>query len=261
MIRHLLALRLATDPSLRDQIRQTAELGAKGVILEAVGDLAPQRLGQTGRRELRNLLRALELALVGVALPTRRPFDTAEQLDDRLRRADSTFAMAHELGTGLVLARLGPVPPEEEVDRREIFMTAVQYLGQRADHRGVRLALETGPEPCQPLTALLEGLDNPCLAASLDPRALLQGGIDPAASAELLGSWVAHAYAGGFGGSGVSAANPRGFGFAPGVLDWESYLGALEEIGYRGFLTVWPERSDQASLEFAAVTERLRRLS
>ena len=36
-------------------------------------------------------------------------------------------------------------------------------------------------------------------------------------------------------------ANPRGSGFPPGALDWEEYLGALEEINYRGYLTVWPD--------------------
>ena len=58
-----------------------------------------------------------------------------------------------------------------------------------------------------------------------------------------LAAWVAHAYAGDATGTGPAAsANPRGFGFPPGALDWEEYLGALEEIGYRGFLTVWPDR-------------------
>ena len=65
--------------------------------------------------------------------------------------------------------------------------------------------------------------------------------MDPVATIHDLGPWVAHAYAAGDPGAGSTAAHPGGFGFAPGVLDWEDYLGALEEIGYRGFLTVWPD--------------------
>ena len=34
----------------------------------------------------------------------------------------------------------------------------------------------------------------------------------------------------------------EGSAFPAGALDWEEYLGSLEEIGYRGFLTVWPSR-------------------
>ena len=71
-------------------------------------------LGETGRRELRHILRTVEMSLVGLALPTRRPFDTTDQLDERMRRADAAFAMAYELGTKIVLARAGAVPPPED---------------------------------------------------------------------------------------------------------------------------------------------------
>ena len=54
------------------------------------------------------------MSLVGLALPTRRPFDTTDQLDERMRRADAAFAMAYELGTKIVLARAGAVPPTED---------------------------------------------------------------------------------------------------------------------------------------------------
>jgi sugar phosphate isomerase/epimerase len=43
------------------------------------------------------------------------------------------------------------------------------------------------------------------------------------------------------------------------VLDWESYLGSLEEIDYRGYLTVWPDPSRDQEKEFAAIKARLDR--
>src|SRR3954454_15371518 len=103
MIRNPLGLRLDPDGPVRDQIYEAARLGAKGVVVDAIGDLAPQRLSETGRREFRHILRTVELSLVAVSLPTRRPFDTTEQLDERLRRAEAAFAMTFELGTNLVL--------------------------------------------------------------------------------------------------------------------------------------------------------------
>lgn len=242
MIRHPLGLRLNPARPAREQIHEAARLGARGVVLDAIGDLAPQRLGETGRRELRHILRTVELSLIALSLPTRRPFDTTDQLDERIRRADGAFALAYELGTNLVLARVGPVPPEEAEERRAVFKNALDSLGRRADHRGVRLAIETESGPCQTLRSLLDSLGLVSLAASLDPASLLRAGIDPANAARELASWVAHSYAGADPGpaSGTSL-HPRGFGFAPGVLDWEGYLGALEEIGYSGFLTVWPD--------------------
>ena len=49
MIRSPLGLRINPDParSVRDQLRQAARLGAKGVVLDATGDLAPDRLSET----------------------------------------------------------------------------------------------------------------------------------------------------------------------------------------------------------------------
>src|SRR5579883_1323615 len=117
MIRSPLGLRLNPSRPIKEQLREAAKLGAKGVVIDAVGDLAPDRLSETGRREMRYLLRSVELSLIALNLPTRRPFDTIDQLDDRLRRAEKAFGLAYELGTTLVLARVGALPPESEADR------------------------------------------------------------------------------------------------------------------------------------------------
>ncbi len=258
MIRHPLGLRLDSSRPIREQIHEAARTGARGLVLEAIGDLSPSRLGETGRRELRHLLRTMELSLVALALPTRRGFDTTDQLDDRVRRADNAFAMAYELGTTVVLVRAGQIPPQDEKERGEVFRGAIHSLSQQADHRGVRLALETGTEPGQRLKTFLDSLEMTSLAASIDPASLLRAGIDPVATCRELGTWVAHAYAGDAANSAARAApNPRGFGFPAGALDWEEYLGALEEIGYNGFLTVWPEPTEDPRAVFSRLALRL----
>jgi sugar phosphate isomerase/epimerase len=260
MIRNPLGLRLSPDRPVRDQISEAARLGARGVVIDAIGDVAPQRLGETGRRDLRHILRTVELSLVALSLPTRRAFDTTDQLDDRLRRADLAFAMAYELGTNVVLARLGSVPPQGDDGRREIYANAVRELGMLADHRGVRLAIESGGEPADKLREFLETLGLPTLAVSIDPGGFLQAGIDPIGAMRELADWVAHAYANDATGvANLPAYNPRGFGFPPGALDWEEYLGSLEEISYHGFLTVWPPPGRPASSQFAAISQRLNR--
>jgi sugar phosphate isomerase/epimerase len=253
MIASPLGLRLDPARTLRDQVREAATLGARGVVLDAIGDLSPQRLSETGRRELRHLLRSVELSLVALSLPTRRPFDTIDQLDDRLRRAESAFAMAYELGTTLVLARVGALPAEADVEPRATFLGAVRELGRRADHRGVRLAIETGPDSGPNLRALLDDLALPGLAASIDPTALLQHGHDPVATARSLGHWVAHAYAPGSPGLGLV----RPSGLPSSALDWDEYLGSLEEVNYRGFLTVWPDLNRPTAPQFEAVVKRV----
>lgn len=263
MIRSPLGLRInpsrARNP--KDQLREAARLGAKGVILDATGDLAPDRLTETGRRDLRHTLRTLELSLIGLHLPTRRSFDTEDQLDERLARAASAFILAYELGTELVLARVGALPPESETDHRETFTNALEDLGQRADHRGVRLTLETGTETGADLRAFLDALDLGGLAASIEPAALQKMGFDPVAATRDLGPWVAHAYADESNAhAGPFVAQSRGAGSSRGVLDWDEYLGALEEIAYAGYITIWPDPTADQSAEFQRIKERLDRV-
>lgn len=250
MIRSPLGLRINVDPSRspRDQIREAATLGAKGVVMDAAGDLAPDRLSDTGRRDLRHTLRSVELSLIALSLPTRRPFDSEDGLDQRFERVDRAFALAYELGAKLVLLRAGAVPDETEVSKRTIFVHALTELARRADHRGIRLTIETGSEPGKVLAGIFDTIASPGLAASLDPSSMLLQGHDPIAATSALGTWIAHAYAPDESRSSTRGVkHPRGFGYASGALNWEEYLGALEEIGYRGFLTIWPEPlGDQA---------------
>lgn len=259
MIRGPMGLRLDPAQPVREQVREAARLGAKGVVLDAIGELAPDRLSETGRREIRHLLRSVEVSLIALSLPTRRPFDTIDQLDDRLKRAETAFSLGFEVGTNLILAKLGALPPEAEPERRETFMGAVRELGRRADHRGVRLAIETGPDAGGPIRSLLDGMDSIGLAASIDPTALLGNGHDPCAVVRSLGPWVAHAYAMGTAPAVSSfAAGARRTGLPPGALDWEEYLGSLEEVNYRGYLTVWPDPNRDPGAEFKGIVERLR---
>ena len=264
MIRSPLGLRLNPGRPIREQIREAATIGAKGVVIDAVGDLSPERLSETGRREIRYMLRSVELLLIAVNLPTRRPFDTVAQLEDRLRRAETAFSMSFELGAPLVLARIGELPAEADALRRETWISALRELSRRADHRGVRFCLETGTEPGESLRPLLDGLDTIGVAASIDPAALLLRGIDPIETTRALGPWDAHAYAADGASSGGSLiAPPRQgarAGFPPRSLDWEEYLGALEEIEYRGFLTIWPDPTLEAGPRFTALANRLRNL-
>lgn len=263
MIANPLALRLDPALPIREQVYGAARLGARGVVLDAAGDLAPHRLSDTGRRELKHLLRSVELKLTALNLPTRRAFDTADQLDDRIRRADAAFALAFELGTNLVPARVGAIPPEDDPARREVFTAAVRELGERADHRGVRLTIETGADPVAPLEGFLAGFDTLGLAVSIDPANLLASGADPADAVRTLSRWVAHAYANDstdLGAGGASVIQTRGRGLPSGVMDWEEYVGSFEEIGYRGFLTVWPGMGQNMSARFKEIKERLDRI-
>ncbi|MDX2039193.1 MAG: TIM barrel protein [Isosphaeraceae bacterium] len=259
MIRSPLGIALDPERETREQIRQAATLGAKGVVVAAIGDLAPDRLGETGRRDFRRLLQSSELALIAVVLPTRRGFDSLDGLELRLERAEAAFALAFSLGTATVLARVGAIPAAEDLARRPAFDTALGELGRRADRQGVRLAIETGTEPGKTVAEFLRAASSPALAASIDPARMLQGGFDPIDALRDLATDVAHVRASEPKRLERGSASPfalRSSGGGRGAIDWEEFVAVLEEIGYRGFLTVTPETAEDPEQAFRRMRDR-----
>ncbi len=256
-----LGVRIASTPRIKQAIYEAASVGAKGVILEAIDDLAPQRLSETGRRELLHLLRTTELRLIGLTLPTRRPFETADQLDDRLSRIEQACQLGYRLGTNLILLRAGTIPEEHRAQARAIHRTAIAELGLRADRQGVRIALETAGDRGVDLADLLEQIDCPALGVSVDPGALILSRVDPIQAVGELHRFVRHAYLN----DGLThhdrpsqlPSHPRGSFHPPGSLDWHEYLAVLEEIGYRDALTLWPQPDRPIVDQVGAALERL----
>ena len=147
------------------------------MVVEAIGDLAPHRLGETGRRELRHILRSVEMSLVGLALPTRRPFDTTDQLDERMRRADAAFAMAYELGTKLVLAacRRGPAGGRTGRGAKCSPTRCASWAGGPST-TGSGWRWKPARSRGEKLKSFLDALASPGLAASIDPAASCKRG-------------------------------------------------------------------------------------
>ena len=59
---------------LRRGLQEVERMGVTGVQVDAVGDLAPRALSQTGRREFLHLLRAHNLELAALGCPVEFAF-------------------------------------------------------------------------------------------------------------------------------------------------------------------------------------------
>src|SRR5262249_43376905 len=69
---------------LRRALAEAVRAGATGLQIDAVGELSPNKLSQTGRREFRNLLRSHDLELSALNCPLRRGLDSAEDQQPRI---------------------------------------------------------------------------------------------------------------------------------------------------------------------------------
>ena len=243
---------------LRRAITEAARLGVPGVQADAAGDLSPQTLSQSGRREFLHLLRAHNLELSALGCPLRRGLDVAEDQQPRLDRVKAVMSLSFDLGPRVTVVEAGAVPEDVNTPRGQLLSEALLALGQHGDRTGTVLALETGLESGAVLADFLKRFDTGGLAANFDPANLLLHGHDPYESARALRGRIAHAHARDARSAGASRSAeevPLGHG----DIDWLELLGALEEVEYRGYLTVEREGGDDRLADVAAGVAFLRR--
>jgi sugar phosphate isomerase/epimerase len=244
---------------IRRGLQEAERLGAAGVQLDAVGDLAPDNLQQTGRRELRHLLRAHNLELTALGCPLRRGLDAAQDQEPRIERVRKVMTLSFDLGARVALVQAGRVPQDAADPRLGLLSEALRALGEHGDRTGTVLALETGLESGEDLRRFLDRFDTGGLGANLDPANLLMNGFDPYAAARALHGSIVHSHARDARLAGPSRAAqevPLGHG----DIDWIHYLGVLEEIGFHGWLTIEQETGNNRLADVAAGIQFLRRL-
>src|SRR5206468_12586882 len=97
---------------------EASRLGVGGVQVDAVGDLSPSQLSETGRREFRHLLRAYNLELTALGCPLRRGLDVAEDQQPRLEHVRKVMSLSYDLGPRVVIVPAGHVPVAAHRGRR-----------------------------------------------------------------------------------------------------------------------------------------------
>ncbi len=244
---------------LRQALEAARRMGVTGVQIDAVGDLDPRQLSQTGRREFRNLLKASNLELAALGCPLRRGLDVPEAQEERIDRLRLAMTLSFDLGPRIVVAEVGRIP-EKPDDPRHVLMTeALSALGRHGDRVGAFLALQTGLDEGGVLRKFLDSFDTGGLAVNFDPANLMIHGFDLYETARVLRGKIVHANAKDARESG-SSRQAQEVPMGHGDIDWLACLGALEEIDYHGYLTVDREGGTDRLSDVAAGVKFLRRL-
>jgi L-ribulose-5-phosphate 3-epimerase len=235
---------------LRRSLQEAQQVGATGVELAAAGDLSPQSLSQTGRREVCHLLRSYDLEAGAVFCPLRRGLDVAENQQQRIEFIKQVMSLSVDLGPRLAVIQAGRVPEKDDDPRLPLFRDALEALARYGDRVGATLALDTGLESATALRGFIERFDSGSLAANYNPANLLIAGHNPYEAARVLAGRIAHVHA-----ADARAISPNQLGRVPlghGDLDWLQLLATLEEIDYHAYLTVTGEEPAEvgAGLQF-----------
>jgi sugar phosphate isomerase/epimerase len=243
---------------LRRGLQEIAKLGVPGVQVDAVGDLSPNSLSETGRREFRHLLRAHNLELTALGCPLRRGLDEAQDQQPRIEHVRKVMSLAFDLGARIAIVAAGQIPEDGADPRRQRLREALLALAQHGDRTGTVLALETGTESGSVLRGFLDQFDSGGLGVNLDPANLLISGFDPIQAVRDLQGKIVHSHAK----DARRVSSSRALQEVPlghGDIEWMGYLAALEEAEYRGWVVVERETGDNRLADVSAGVGFLRR--
>ncbi|MFL5329953.1 MAG: sugar phosphate isomerase/epimerase family protein [Gemmataceae bacterium] len=230
----------------RPALTAASKLGVSGLQLDAVGDLAPAQLSETGRKELRHLLRSHALELTALYCPLRHSLDHPVSLQSRIDRLKNALKLSVDLGARKIIIDAGRMPTAADDPRAGTMREALIALGTHADRIGAVLALDTGLDSGETLGTYLGTFDIGALGVNYDPANMLMHGFDPVTNLAPLKQWIVHTHAHDIRQSSGGADDvPIGHG----EIEWMSYLGTLAAQDYASWIVVETSEPNAAMVE------------
>ncbi len=258
-------------------VGKAAAVGAQGIQVYATrGEMAPENLVGHKRREFLDLVKSNGLVISALCGDLGGGgFMWADRNAEKIERSKRIIDLAKELETDVVTTHIGVVPEDPQVDRFKIMQEACFELARYADSVGAHFAVETGPETSAVLKQFLDSLGSTGVGVNLDPANLVMvTGDDPAQAVYNLRDYIVHTHA--KDGKQIFYKSPEivyglrsddlvteGDSFievplGEGSVPWDAYLAALEDIGFKGFLTIEREVGDDPEADIRKAVSFLR---
>ncbi len=262
----------------KEAIKKAAELGLNGLQMYATqGEHAPENLSGAKAKELLAFVKDHGLKFSALCGDLGRGFGNPELNPALIEKSKRILELAGELDCNIVTTHIGVVPSDPNHERYKIMQEACGELARFADSLGAHFAIETGPETSAVLKGFLDSLGSTGVAVNLDPANLVMvTGDDPVKAVHNLKDYIVHTHA--KDGVQLVAGNPEYIYHAvhpvpeefqgvkyfeevrlgTGSVDFPAYLAALEEIGYKGFLTIEREVGPTPAEDIAIAANFLR---
>lgn len=257
-----------------ESLDKAKALGMDGVQIRVTdGELTPENLTPDKRRELLKAVKDRGLTVSALCGDIGR-FDDPEINPGRIERSKRILDLALDLETDVVTTHIGVVPTDSKHPRYGIMQEACGELARYADSLKAHFAIETGPEEAKTLKGFLDGLHSTGVAVNLDPaNFVMVTRDDPVQAVYTLKDYIVHTHA--KDGKRLRYVAPEiVYGLAEeemlgsssfielplgeGAVDFPAYLKALEDIGYKGYLTIEREVGDDPGKDIAKAVEFLK---
>ena len=261
-----------------EAVAKAAEVGAQGIQMYCTnGEHAPENMSPAARRELLDLVKSHGLCFSAICGDLGRGFGHADLNPELIEKSKRILDMSLDMECGIVTTHIGVVPSDPTHDRYKIMQDACYALASYADSIGAHFAVETGPETSADLKRFLDSLGGTKgVGVNLDPANLVMvTGDDPVAAVHNLKDYIVHTHA--KDGVMLHRGNPeyiygvvhpvpeefqgiQYFAEVPlgqGSVHFDTYLAALDDIGYKGFLTIERECGDTPEADIRVAVEHL----
>ena len=243
-------------------VKKAAAVGAQGIQVYATrGEMAPENLTGAKRAEFLDLVKSNGLTISALCGDLGGGgFMWKEKNPEKIERSKRIIDLAKELEADVVTTHIGVVPEDSSIDRFKVMQEACYELAHYADSVGAHFAVETGPETSAVLKNFLDSLGSTGVGVNLDPANLVMvTGDDPAQAVYNLRDYIVHTHAkdgrqlfyegpesvyGLAKNALVTGASFIELPLGDGDVPWDAYLAALNDIGYKGFLTIEREVGD-----------------
>lgn len=257
-------------------VKKAADVGAQGFQVYATrGEMAPENMNAAKISEFKKLVADNGLAISALCGDLGGGgFCFADRNPEKIEKSKRIIDLAKELDTNVVTTHIGVVPEDKTLDRYKVMQEACFELSRYADSIGAHFAIETGPETSAVLKEFLDSLGSTGVGVNLDPANLVMvTGDDPAGAVYNLQRYIVHTHA--KDGKQIFFKDPEiiyglkkdviitedSFLEVPlgeGQVNWEKYLAALDDIGYKGFLTIEREVGDDPEKDIRKAVEFLK---
>ena len=237
-----------------EAIKTAKKIGADGLQIHAL-DLALE--GSNAKERCRELIHVikeegLEVSALCGDLGCKMFYTRDRALIDMEKRI---MEYAKLFGTNIVTTHIGAISEDKNCPQYESMQNVCRELAEFADSMDGHFAVETGPERSEILRDFLDSLGSRGVAVNLDPANLVMCARDNAYDAVYnLRNYIVHTHA--KDGKNLHAVDLRAYYAGPyyglekpqrpghelplgeGDVKFDTYLYALRDIGYNGYLTI-----------------------
>jgi len=240
---------------IKTALKKAEDVGAQGIQVYATkGEMSPEELKGAKRREFLDMVKSHGLTISALCGDLGHGFGNPEKNPGLIEQSKRILDLAKDLETNVVTTHIGVIPSDPAHERYKIMQEACYELSRYAESLDAHFAVETGPEVATVLKGFLDSLGSKGVAVNFDPANLVMvTGDDPVKAVYTLKDYIVHTHA--KDGRKLRESNPEviygiieeaiqeGQAFielplGEGDVDFLNYLKALEDIGYRGFLTI-----------------------